>query len=247
MAIGIPDRRKCQYNAQELAVIRPFKDEYLAAESASARKIIAQTKICPALFNYWEGIDHGIRGEEETQEAIDVCLRLSYCQVLTSRQKLRRFLINNWRSKQTSTYTPGFTVKRSDILWWTRQEEVFDQIAEDMGLESANTSTPGWFPLRLPACKKIVDRMTESELADLDKEVENMRKKGVPPDIQQKFRVLCRCRCRSDADGKLFRLAEKQWCKRFDQAGKDHWMELGVLSLSFVVYNAPNGQLTIDM
>ena len=88
MAIGIPDRRKCQYNAQELVVIRPFKDEYLAAEPASAQKIIAQTKICPALFNYWEEIDHGIRGEEETQEAIDVCLHLSYCQVLTSRQKL---------------------------------------------------------------------------------------------------------------------------------------------------------------
>ena len=44
------------YNARERAAIDPFKDEYMAATSAAARKAIAQIHIFPALWNYWSSI-----------------------------------------------------------------------------------------------------------------------------------------------------------------------------------------------
>ena len=48
--------RKRVYNAQERAVINPFKDDFLNAATLAARKAIAQVHIFPALFNYWDSI-----------------------------------------------------------------------------------------------------------------------------------------------------------------------------------------------
>ena len=55
-----------------------------------------------------------------------------------------------------------------------------------MGLESADTNTPGWFTLRRTAEKKILDGMTEAERDNLRGEAERMAKEGVPKDIQRK-------------------------------------------------------------
>jgi hypothetical protein len=74
----------------------------------------------------------------------------------------------------------------TDILWWTRQDEVFEEIANLMGLESANTNTIGWFPLRTKASKNILDRMTEEERGMLETEAERLQKEGLPPDVQRK-------------------------------------------------------------
>ena len=44
------------YDKQERAVINLFKNEYMEATSPSARKLVCQLNIFPALFNYWETI-----------------------------------------------------------------------------------------------------------------------------------------------------------------------------------------------
>lgn len=64
--------RACQYNAQELAVIKPFKEEYFAADTPAQRKTIAQTSIFPALFNHWESIGKGVRGDSDMTREIQV-------------------------------------------------------------------------------------------------------------------------------------------------------------------------------
>ena len=55
----MPDRRQPLYSPEERAIIDVHKEEYLNAASALEKKQLAQNKIFPAIFNYWErkGLD----------------------------------------------------------------------------------------------------------------------------------------------------------------------------------------------
>lgn len=49
----MPDRHQALYSSEERAVIDVYKEEYLKTTSPDDRKRLAQTKILPAIFNYW--------------------------------------------------------------------------------------------------------------------------------------------------------------------------------------------------
>jgi len=72
------------------------------------------------------------------------------------------------------------------VLWWTRQKDVFAEIASIMQIESANTKTDGWFTLRRTAEKNIIDAMTEEGKDSLREAAERMMKEGLPEDVQRK-------------------------------------------------------------
>ena len=77
----------------------------------------------------------------------------------------------------------------------TRKADVFAEIATILGLQSADTSTPGWFSKRLPAIKNVIEKMTEEEKLKLDEEVKRISKEGYPEEQKRKY-VLFRPRCR---------------------------------------------------
>ena len=81
---------------------------------------------------------------------------------------------------------PGQKYRLNDVLWWTRQKDVFTEIAPMKGLDSADSNTPGWFTLRRTAEKNILDAMTEVEKEILRKEAERLAGEGLPKDIQRK-------------------------------------------------------------
>lgn len=81
--------RNCQYNAQELAVINPFKEEYFSADTPVQRKTIAQTLIYPALFNYWESIGKGVRGDDNMTREIQVSVLNIFLDGIISKMLLR--------------------------------------------------------------------------------------------------------------------------------------------------------------
>ncbi len=81
---------------------------------------------------------------------------------------------------------PGQKYRLNDVLWWTRQKDVFAEIAAMKGLDSADSNTPGWFTLRRTAEKNILDAMTEVETEILRKEAERLAGEGLPKDIQRK-------------------------------------------------------------
>ena len=64
---------------------------------------------------------------------------------------------------------PGQKYRLNDVLWWTRQKDVFAEIAAMKGLDSADSNTPGWFTLHWTAEKNILDAMTEVEKRDITK------------------------------------------------------------------------------
>jgi hypothetical protein len=75
----------------------------------------------------------------------------------------------------------------TDVLWWTRQEEVFKEITLIMKIPIANTSTPGWFPLRTKASKNIFKRMTDNERRELEDIAEKLKSECLPRDLHRKY------------------------------------------------------------
>ncbi len=71
----LPGGRKTRaYNAQERAAIDPFKDNYLSATSAAARKVIAQNLIFPALWNHWASIGQVLDDAETRLRTEVICI-----------------------------------------------------------------------------------------------------------------------------------------------------------------------------
>jgi hypothetical protein len=95
-------------------------------------------------------------------------------------------LRNVWRVRRNRQMKPGSRYRLTDILWWTRQTDVFNEIANILNIDSADTNTPGWFQLRTKASKNILDKMTEDERKILEDDAQRMQKEGLPPDVQRK-------------------------------------------------------------
>ena len=107
-----------------------------------------------------------------------------------------RWLRNVWRVWKTPVGKPGCRYRLTDILWWTRQDRVFEEIASIMGLDRADTRTPGWFTLRTKASKNIILAMTEDEKKVLEDESDLMEKEGLPQEVQRRCVDECAGHCR---------------------------------------------------
>jgi hypothetical protein len=73
----------------------------------------------------------------------------------------------------------------TDVIWWTRKEEVFKEIASILHLDSADTNTPGWFQLRTKACKNLLNTMSNDERQTIEDEADRLRKEGLPEDVKR--------------------------------------------------------------
>lgn len=99
-----------------------------------------------------------------------------------------RWIHNNWRASRNPTRQPAnFVVKRTDVLWKTRQDEVWTEIADILGIDTADTNTPNWFNNRMVAIGNIIGRMTDAELAQLDKEVARIGNEGYSEEEKRKY------------------------------------------------------------
>ena len=94
---------------------------------------------------------------------------------------------NNWRvKKKQPQLTHENKYRLTDILWWTRPQDVCAEIALIMNLPTVTTNTPGWFQQRLAATKNLLNKMTEEERRKLEDEAEKYRMDGLPLDVQRK-------------------------------------------------------------
>lgn len=88
--------------------------------------------------------------------------------------------------RRTHQAKPGSRFRLTDVLWSTQKEKVFEEIASILGLDHADTKTPGWFGLRTKASKNIIDRMPEDEKKSLEDEADRMQEVGLPKDVQRR-------------------------------------------------------------
>ncbi|KAM6490263.1 hypothetical protein JOM56_014240 [Amanita muscaria] len=163
--------KDARYNAEELKAIQPFKEVFVLERSKPGRLKIFQNDILPALFNYWESVGKG------PVDKIESCLRA---------KELASWLTNNWRVwKGIARKSNGFHVKRSNAIWMLYEDCVWDEIASLLGVEEANSSTLGWFGMRMRALQNIHRKMSEAEKAKVDEEVEKMSRKGYLDEVKR--------------------------------------------------------------
>ncbi|KAF8801933.1 hypothetical protein BYT27DRAFT_7113986 [Phlegmacium glaucopus] len=143
--------------------------------------------------------------------------------------ELISWLRNVWRPTKKFALTKGNRYRLTDVLWWTRQASVFKEIASIMNLDSADTNTPGWFPYRTIAAKNLLDNMTDVERAKLIDEAGKLVSEGLPADLQ------------------YTRFAEEKWHSRFSKTAREHYGEMGLVSISVVVYTRKSGQTAIEI
>lgn len=136
-------------------------------------------------------------------------------------------------------------MKRTEVLWKTQRGKVFEEIARLLGVPTADETTPGWFHKRMAALGNIIASMTEHEKAQLDDEVEKISTQG----YSQEDKV----RCVSGADRCISsfyhncRCTAKYASKRFDAVASQHYLEMGLLSVSFVARPLKDGALSVEM
>ena len=135
-------------------------------------------------------------------------------------------------------------MKISEVLWKTRQADVFAKIATLLSIKLANASTPGWFNQRMPAICNILAQMTTADREELEKEHERFELEGYN---EEDKRRLVPIYCRSSSLIKYLRLAEKSSGPKLDQSAKQNWLEMGLLSITFYVRTTPNGQLAVEV
>jgi hypothetical protein len=89
------------------------------------------------------------------------------------KQVLIGWIRNTWRrpKKQNQADSKGLRIRRSDVIWQQHKTKVFEEIAELLGLESADPNTPGWFSKKSTAIGNIFEKMSEKEKEELDEEL----------------------------------------------------------------------------
>jgi hypothetical protein len=93
---------------------------------------------------------------------------------------------NVWRKDKVVRMDAGKRYRLTDVIWWTRQEDVFTEIASILEIDSASTQTPNWFQNRTRAAKNILDRMTKDETDILRDKADRLADKGLPEEVQRK-------------------------------------------------------------
>ena len=81
---------------------------------------------------------------------------------------------------------PGSRYRLTDVLWWTRPKDVFKEIATILGLDTADTKTPGWFQLCTKASKNIINSMTNEDRNKLENVADQLQKDGFPEELQRR-------------------------------------------------------------
>lgn len=198
--IGV--RRKI-YDIEERKCIDKFKEDYMNTTTPSERKSLAQNQIFPELFTYWSSIGVDINADEKNKRSEVRSKNVKRFRLLRFiiDKILLRWLRNVWRIRKTPVGKPGGRYRLTDILWWTKQKDVFQEIASILGLDNADTKTPGWFQLRTKASKNIINSMTQEDRNNLENEADRMQKEGLPQDVQRRLvndhgrlaPISCRC------------------------------------------------------
>lgn len=95
---------------------------------------------------------------------------------------------NSWRKPKVDD-APGMLlkIKPIEVLWQTRRDDVFAEIAHLLGIESADTTTPGWLNKRMEALKNVMDSLSVEERAELDKEHKRIATQGYPEDVKRRY------------------------------------------------------------
>ena len=95
---------------------------------------------------------------------------------------------NSWRVPKADKDPEGILkITRNQILWRTKKEVVFAEIAALLGIQTADANTPGWLGKRMKALRNVYERMPPEEKAELEMERKRISIEGHPKDLRQQY------------------------------------------------------------
>jgi hypothetical protein len=151
---------------------------------------------------------------------------------------------------------PGSRYRLTDVLWWTRRDDVFRRIATILDIPTANTSTPGWFQLRTKASKDIILEMSQEDKKVLEDDADRMEREGFPEDVQRRYVehtgrwwpvVAGNGRHKQCLNHRVHRIAEGKWYSRLSAGASKNYKEMGLVQLSICVYKGKTGNINVNM
>ena len=81
----------------------------------------------------------------------------------------------------------------------------------------------------------------------LETEQDKMMREGYPEETKRRYVNAIADANAANAESLTFHsLAEKNLCKRVQESARQYWLEMGVLSVTFTAYTAPNGLMVVD-
>jgi hypothetical protein len=100
-------------------------------------------------------------------------------------KELCAWVRNNWRP-YSSTFESNATLKVNPIhvVWQTHKDAVEEELKDILGVTELDTRDPGYFQQRNSAAKRVLDKMSELERAEIDSTVQSRRQEGNPEPIR---------------------------------------------------------------
>ncbi|KAH9484687.1 hypothetical protein JR316_0001586 [Psilocybe cubensis] len=147
-----------------------------------------------------------------------------------ARTDLLKWAQNCWRlssQKRVPKSTKILQVQKSDVVARTMKDVVEAEI--DVLLDPADVNNvQKRFSVRNLAVSNVIKRMTPTELKELEGRAEKMSEEGYPQEIRQQ-------------------LAEKHSETRLKASAKGHWLELGMLSVTFAAFEDSTGRVVAEI
>lgn len=102
-------------------------------------------------------------------------------------QEFIQWVRNTWRVTKLNRDGQFKQYKLTELVWRKDRDQVFEEIAKLMGIDSADTTTEGWFQHRTKACKNILNGMTDAERNTLHQEAEDLAERGWSEDYRRRW------------------------------------------------------------
>jgi hypothetical protein len=101
-------------------------------------------------------------------------------------QEFIQWVRNTWRVTKLNRDGQFKQYKLTELVWRKDRDQVFEEIAKLMDIDSADTTTEGWFQHRTKACKNILNGMTDAERNTLRQEAEDLAERGWSEDYRRR-------------------------------------------------------------
>jgi hypothetical protein len=160
---------------------------------------------------------------------------------------LTAWVYNNWRLCKAAKkgYGRG-TVRVNDIVRKTKREAIHEELKKILGREDIDPASQEYFEQHNRAVSQVMKKLSEADYAELEATAKEWNEKGSPPEEQRRYVVpLQHYSPLSTSSQILNRKADKHGWKRVEDEDLQRFRDMGMVSLTFVVYHSPDGQLRI--
>jgi hypothetical protein len=115
-----------------------------------------------------------------------------------------------------------------DVLWQTNRQAVEQEMKEMLDVTIVNLADRRCFAARTAASRRVLEKMTERERAQIDADVESRKAQGNPPNVQRER-------------------AEKHGDKHVKEWAKQQWLDMGMAAVIFTVHTDRQGRLVANV